>query len=232
MLLDHILLPDRKAEPVSTAIWSALPPEQRSDGYDRIATAYDRVVGNSLYNRVVWGASVKDYAGAARDGLAGASSGPILDCGCGSLIFTADAYQSAPLDRMILLDRSLGMMQRGAARLPAGQFLQGDAFDMPFCDASFETIFAWGFLHVVGSGSPLLNELSRVAKPGATIILSSLVKTRRRIGNAVLDLLNRQGEAASPETETDITRAFGDVFELSSRTLHGSMLVLRGTARG
>ncbi len=214
------------------SIWSTLPTEQQSDGYDRMAAAYDRVVGNGLYNRIVWGASVKDYSGAARNALTGAGGGPILDCGCGSLVFTAQAYQSAPLDRMILFDRSLGMMQRGAARLPRGQFVQGDAFDLPFKDASFETIFAWGFLHVVGSGSPLLTELNRVAKPGATIILSSLVLTQRRIGNAMLAMLNRQGESAKPETAADVVSAFEGVFDLTSQTLHGSMLVLRGTARG
>jgi ubiquinone/menaquinone biosynthesis C-methylase UbiE len=230
--LSDVLLPNRDAEPVSPHIWSTLPPDQRADGYDRMAKAYDRVVGNRLYNRLVWGASVQDYAGAARDGLQGAGKGAILDCGCGSLVFTAKPYQIAPLDRMILFDQSLGMMQRGAARLPGGQFLQGDAFDLPFRDRAFETIFAWGFLHVVGTKSPLLAELARVAAPNASITLSSLVLTKRGIGNRMLGLLHRQGEAARPETEAEVTRAFSDKFNLTSQALYGSMLVLSGTARG
>ena len=232
MPLSDVLLSNRSAEPVYPGIWSTLPADQRVDGYDRMAKAYDRVVGNGLYNRLVWGASVQNYADGARVGLRDAGGGPILDCGCGSLVFTAKPYQSAPLDRMILFDRSLGMMQRGAARLPGGQFLQGDAFDLPFRDGAFETVFAWGFLHVVGTKSPLLAELRRVAAPDATVTLSSLVLTNRAIGNRMLGLLHRQGEAATPETEAEVTRAFSDTFTLASQTLYGSMLVLQGTARG
>ncbi len=231
-LLNTLLHPSRKVELVSPGILSALPVDQRADSYDRMAKAYDWVVGNDVYNRIVWGASANDYARAARDGLADAGPGPILDCGCGSLVFTAKPYQSAPLDRMVLFDRSLGMMERGTGRLSGGQFVQGDAFDMPFQDASFDTIFAWGFLHVVGSGSPLLSELRRVAAPGATIILSSLVLTQRRLGNKMLALLNRKGEAATPETAADVAQAFARSFEVTTHNLHGSMLVLRGTARG
>jgi ubiquinone/menaquinone biosynthesis C-methylase UbiE len=230
--LTDILAPGRTGDPVSPGIWSTLPLHQRADSYDKMATAYDNVVGNSLYNRIVWGASIGDYAATAREALNGATRGAILDCGCGSLVFTAKAYKSAPLDRMILFDRSLGMMKRGAARLPAGQFIQGDAFDLPFRDGTFETLFAWGFLHVVGSASPLLSELCRVAAPGATITISSLVLTNRWAGNRMLALLHRQGEAASPQTEAEVMQAFSNIFELTSHTLHGSMLILRGKVRG
>ncbi len=97
MLVDKILLPDPTAEPIATAIWSTLPADQRSDGYDRMAEAYDRVMGNGFYNRLVWGASVRNYAGAAHEGLAGAGDEPILDCRCGLLVFTAQACHCAPL---------------------------------------------------------------------------------------------------------------------------------------
>jgi ubiquinone/menaquinone biosynthesis C-methylase UbiE len=231
MKLSDILLPNRNCDLVSPGIWSTLPAGQRANGYDRMAKIYDRVVGNALYNRVVWGASVHDYADTAQKGLAEAVNGPILDCGCGSLVFTADAYKTATLNQMILFDRSLGMMQRGAARLRNGQFVQGDAFDLPFRDASFDTVFAWGFLHVVGTKSPLLEELHRVAAPNATIILSSLVLTKHTIGNKMLALLHRQGEAAAPESQVEVTLAFSDKFEITSHSLHGSMLVLHGKVR-
>jgi ubiquinone/menaquinone biosynthesis C-methylase UbiE len=231
-LLANILLPGRTAKTVSHGIWSTLPMEQQADSYDKMARAYDVVVGNSLYNRIVWGASTSDYATEAREGLSYASAGSALDCGCGSLVFTARPYQSAPLDRMILFDRSLGMLRRGAARLPNGQFVQGDAFDMPFRSATFETIFAWGFLHVVGSRSPLLSELCRVAAPGAPITISSLVLTNRWVGNKMLGLLHSQGEAATPETEAEVIQAFSNIFSLTSHSLHGSMLILRGKVRG
>jgi ubiquinone/menaquinone biosynthesis C-methylase UbiE len=230
MTIADCLTPGYVLEQIAPNIWSALPPTERGDGYDRIARTYDWVVGNGVYNRIVWGASVRDYAGAARDAVATLGDGMMLDCGCGSLVFTAEPYHSAPLDRCILFDRSLGMMQRGGARLPAGQFVQGDAFALPFADAVFSTVVAWGFLHVVGTQSPLLAELKRVAAPGATVAISSLVLTDRGLGNRMLRLLHKNGEATAPETRADVTAAFSQLFQLDSATLHGSMLVLRDRA--
>lgn len=230
MTMTACLAPGHSLEQIDPNIWSTLAPADRGDGYDKIARTYDWVVGNGVYNRVVWGASVHDYAAAARDAVATMGDGLLLDCGCGSLVITADAYRGAPLDRMILFDRSLGMIRRGAARLPGGRFVQGDAFNMPFADETFSTVAAWGFLHVGGTGSPLLAELRRVAAPGATIMLSSLALTDRAVGNRMLGLLHRNGEAAQPETQAAITAVFTHLFQLESATIRGNMLVLRGRA--
>jgi ubiquinone/menaquinone biosynthesis C-methylase UbiE len=229
MTISDIVSGTRLPEQCAPNIWSTLPSEDRGDGYDRVARTYDIVVGNSLYNRLVWGAWARTYADAARQAVADMGPGLMLDCGCGSLVFTADPYRAAPTDRMILFDRSMGMMQRGAARLPSGQFVQGDAFAMPFRDATFSAVVAWGFLHVVGSASPLLAELRRVAAPGATVTISSLVLTDRPVGNRMLGLLHRNGEATEPETQAAVVAAFSQMFRLQSERLHGSMLVLRGT---
>lgn len=228
LITDHLLASGQQLEQLSSNIQSALAPAARADGYDRIARTYDWVVGNSLYNRIIWGAWASTYTAAARGTVAAMGDGPMLDCGCGSLVFTAEAYRSAPLERIILFDRSLGMMYRGAARLPQGQFVQGDAFAMPFADSSFSTVVAWGFLHVVGTGSTLLDELRRVAAPGASITISSLVLTDRAIGNSMLRLLHRTGEATEAESQVAVIEAFSRIFTIESKTLHGSMLILQG----
>lgn len=222
------LLPDRNLELLSPALWSSLIIQDRSDSYDKMAWAYDLLVGNSLYNRVVWGTWAKTYSDAADREIIQAARGPIIDIGCGSLIFTAKPYLSAPLTRMILFDRSLGMMKRGQARLPRGQFVQGDAFNSPFQDGVFETVLAWGFLHVVGSRSPLLSEMCRIAESGANISLSTLVLSERRIGNKMLQLLHDKGEAAPPETAENVINAFKRHFLLTDKIQKGSMLFLRG----
>ncbi|MFM6852644.1 MAG: class I SAM-dependent methyltransferase [Sphingopyxis sp.] len=180
---------------VDGPIRSALAAEDEPASYDGMAGTYDRIVGNRLYNRLVWGVATAAYAQAAQDAVAdgAARGGAMADIGCGSLVFTAAPYAHAPADRMILADRSIGMLRRAAARLPMGRFAQVDALAMPFADGQFATVMSWGMLHLFGSGSAFLPELRRVAARGARVSLSMLVLTDRRIGNAMLVQLHRRG---------------------------------------
>jgi ubiquinone/menaquinone biosynthesis C-methylase UbiE len=230
MDLSQCLLPDQRAVLLSNGIWSTLAVTDRPDSYDKMARVYDWMVGNSLYNRLIWGNGTKAYSDAAQNVLAQSTGGPIIDIGCGSLVFTAKPYQSAPLNNLILFDRSLGMMQRGKARLPEGQFVQGDAFAMPFQNGIFNTVMAWGFLHVVGSKSPMLSEMCRIAKPGASVALSTLVLSNRRIGNTMLQILHNKGEADEPEAMKDIVGAFESYFTITQVEMKGNMLFLNGRA--
>jgi ubiquinone/menaquinone biosynthesis C-methylase UbiE len=163
-LLSQVVETAHAIERVDGPICSATPPRERAADYDRIAAGYDMVVGTTLYNRLVWGNWARHYSEAAQRFLAEAPAGPLLDCGCGSLVFTANAYrQSAAQDRLVLQDRSLGMLRRGAKRAANGTFLQADAAAMPFKQEAFTGVMSWGMLHVFGTGSPFLGQLKRVS---------------------------------------------------------------------
>lgn len=224
-----ILSPELDLHLDKAGIYSAIPPERSEAEYDSIASLYDLVIGNSVYNRIVWGNWADRYVQSARHALASANADDwILDCGCGSLCFTAKAYRDAPLDRMILLDRSIGMLGRAQKRLPQSHFIQADALAMPFKAQTFGTSMAWGMLHIFGSASPLLKELYRVTKPGGKVFMSTLVLSKRGIGNRLLHTLNAKGEIASPESAETIRHAFGEHFEIIRTELVGSMLLLEG----
>lgn len=225
-----VFAPDARLAPVAAGIRSSLPVSQRAAGYDRIAATYDAVVGNAVYNRLVWGCPVARYAQAAETLIAAAPTGPLLDLGCGSLVFTHAAYRPVA-DRLILFDRSLAMLSRGRRRLPQGQFVQGDAFAKPFKPGAFAGGCAWGMLHVFGTGSLFLDALASTVEPGAPIAISTLVLSDRRIGNAMLGLLHRQGEAARPETADAVRRAFDTLFVTDTVDQCGSMLFLTGRRR-
>lgn len=214
-----------------SGIWTCLPPEERSADYDRIASGYDLLVGNPVYNRIVWGAWPSRYTDAAARALELAPDGPSLDCGCGSLVFTAPAYRQAKPDRLVLFDNSIGMMMRGQRRLPHATFVQGSALDMPFADGLFPNVMAWGLLHVFGSGSRLLPELRRVTAESGTISISTLVLGERRIANRMLTLLHRKGEVAEPETGEQVMTAFSRFFQLEHHERRGAMLFLEGRAQ-
>lgn len=113
-------------------IASCLADADRPAHYDRNALGYDLLISSAVYHRPAWGAWPSCHAEAARMALADCPSGPILDAGCGSLLFTADVYRTVGRTEMICLDRSLGMLRRGQRRMPAGQFWHGGALALPF----------------------------------------------------------------------------------------------------
>ena len=73
----------------------AFSAPERVRAYDLGAWFYDLVVGSRLYHRTVWGMPPDQHLAFARRALdlssnePDESDGPILDAGCGSLLFTA-----------------------------------------------------------------------------------------------------------------------------------------------
>ena len=61
--LESLLAPGRALRPAGAGVVSALSSADEGAPYDRRAAAYDRLIGNRVYNRLVWGASVADYEG-------------------------------------------------------------------------------------------------------------------------------------------------------------------------
>ena len=226
--IERLLKPGIGPQPVADGIATVLPSAERPADYDRIAGLYDLIVGNSLYNRLVWGNWPSRYAGAARRAVETAKEGAVLDCACGSLCFTAGAYRTARPERMLLFDRSLGMLRRAQRRLPNGRFLQGDALAMPFADGVFQTTMAWGLLHIFEAGSPLLHELRRVTAPGGQVFATGLALAGRSQGDGMLAQLHKRGEAAAPRRWEGMRDEFHSVFPGSRADLQGNMLLLEG----
>ncbi len=230
-LLEGVVQAGKALEQLDGRLWSAIAPEERGADYDRLAASYDMVVGNTLYNRLVWGNWAQHYRDAAAQFLADAPAGPLLDCGCGSLVFTGKIYrQSAALNKLVLMDRSLGMLRRGAGRVADATFLQADALAMPFRSEAFAGVMSWGMLHVFGTASPLLSQLKAVSAKGASIAISTLVLADRPLGNRMLRLLHRNGEVAVPESEDQVCAAFERLFQITKKSLRGNMLMLEGRA--
>ena len=59
------------------------------------------------------------------------------------------------------------------ARVP-GEFVQGDAFDLPFSEGSFDAVFSTGLLEHYADPSPIVAEMSRVLRPGG-VLFSDIV---------------------------------------------------------
>lgn len=195
----------RPLRPLDERLFSVLPEGTAGHAYDNRARAYDRMIGSRLYNRVAWGTSPADYRRFARRAVQSAPGGWLLDAGCGTLLLTADAYRAAPTRPIVVLDQSLGMLQRardrmlgGGKKLPAHVvFLQADLLDLPFRPGAFRTVMSMGMLHLFADVGPLAASLESLLLPDGALFLTSLV-ANGRLGDRYLRFLHGKGETAEP----------------------------------
>ena len=216
---------------VEDGIYSVLSDQPHTHLYDGRAGVYDLVVGTRIYNRVMWGASMPDYVAFAEQAVASNSTGILLDAGCGSLLFTAQAYLVC--QRPILAcDQSLNMLRRARSRLmklagylPEQIFLlQADLNALPFRPASFSTVLCMNVLHHLADGKGLLCSLKKLLAADGHLYLTSLVKGSRLIGDYYLDALYKRGDFVRPRTGEELEALLvGSFGENVSYTKQGNM---------
>lgn len=196
-------------EGIHTVLKNAPHPHQ----YDRKAALYDFLAGNRLYNRLLWGGSPEHYAAFARRADHAQPAGPFLDAGCGSLLFTAEAYLSC--GRMVIAcDQSLDMLRRARARLRkfGGQarsdifLVQADLRDLPFRQNIFQTVLCMNVLHHCADAEVLLRALNQLLTATGQLYLTSLVLSKRLLGDAYLRLLHKQGWIVRPRSAAELNR--------------------------
>ena len=106
--------------------------------------------------------------------LTGHDLGVVLDIGTGTGRM-AELFASMA-ERIVALDKNLEMMRVARAKLqhlPTAQIelVQGDFADLPFADASFDTVLLHQVLHFAQDPSIALAEAARVTKAGGKIAI-------------------------------------------------------------
>ncbi len=98
----------------------------------------------------------------------------ILDVGCGTGVFTQDALDHGAI--IVGLDISIPMLQQAAKKLAGLPFtaLAGNMTSLPFVDNSFDKVYSMTAIEFVADAQQAVNELNRVARRGAKIVLSTL----------------------------------------------------------
>lgn len=197
---------------IEDGIYSALSDTSSKFHYDdKRARIYDLLVGTRLYNAAMWGSSPNDYVAFAREAINSASEGEFLDAGCGSLLFTAEAYGESKR-QIIAADQSLSMLRRARRRmidlagsLPEHIFLlQADLKDLPFRPDSFRTVLCLNVLHQFKDAGALILNLKRSLNFGGRLYLTSLVTNGRFIGDNYLNALYAAGEFVRPRSEVKL----------------------------
>ncbi len=105
----------------------------------------------------------------------------VLDAGCGSGVFSVIfAEKGAVATAMDASEKAIEAgkalkRERGAEGV---EFLKADMLKLPFEDASFDIVWAWGTVHHTGRPTAALDELVRVLRDDGTMLLALYRKTR------------------------------------------------------
>jgi demethylmenaquinone methyltransferase/2-methoxy-6-polyprenyl-1,4-benzoquinol methylase len=154
--------------------------------FDRIARRYD------LVNTVLSGGTDGGWRRRAARATSLQPTGSALDVACGSGKLTAELARIAGrAGRVAGLDFSAHMLEI-ARRDHAGiEFLEGDALNLPFDDASFDaSTIAFGLRNLA---DPVrgLREMQRVVKPGGRSVVLEFVRPPKNVVGAAYRLYLR-----------------------------------------
>lgn len=199
-------------------IYSVIQDGVSTNFFDKMASFYDLVICNPLYNRLVWGYSVKNYDIFTHNALTSSKDGWVLDAGCGSLAFTAKTYLRYSERPVVLLDHSLSLLRIAKSRLirlngdvPANMvFLQGDALQLPFRPKIFKTIISLNLLHVLDDVKKVLLGFRNILTDHGTMSFTTLIENNRFADKYLYYVL---GKAAGvvPRKARDLFKMFNDI---------------------
>ncbi|RNJ62374.1 MAG: methyltransferase domain-containing protein [Porphyrobacter sp. IPPAS B-1204] len=134
------------------------------------------------------------------EAMADAPLGVMLDIGTGTGRM-AELFADRA-ERIVALDKNLEMLRVARAKLqhlPTAQIemVQGDFYDLPFADASFDTVLLHQVLHFATDPLPALAEAARVMRAGGRIAIVDFAahdheELRTRHQHARLGFTDRQ----------------------------------------
>lgn len=208
--LSALLLENTTLRSVESSIYSVLPNNESGNEYDtQFGFIYDLIACNPIYNRLIWGYSVKRFAQIVNDALRFTPEGNVLDLGCGSLAFSAKAYSQCAERPVVLADQSLKMLRMAKSRLIKlkGEvpdnlvFLHSDARHLPFQENAFTTIISENLLHCLDDTNIFLKQLRDIISKNGKIYFTTLVKSNR-LADKYLNALADSGKLIS-RTVTD-----------------------------
>lgn len=112
----------------------------------------------------------------------------------------ADEYEG--YREVVLLDASPALLEQAHARIAGDtrfSVVAGDAFGLPFADASFDAVVCVRVIHHFRDPRPAIDELARVLRPGGVLVLETANK--RNLKSIAGYLLGRRPSPLSRGSE-------------------------------
>lgn len=230
--LSEVIRGDVTLRAVEPHIYSLAAPGDETNEYDGVFGAvYDRVACSGLYNRLVWGYRTRVYHSLCLDALR-ASSGWMLDAGCGSLAFTARTYAASATRPVVLLDQSVSLLRMAKRRLVQANgrvpgnvvFLHGDVLRLPFAPGTFTTVLALNLLHVLPALPAALREFRRILTEDGGLTCTTLVKGAR-LADRYLDRLAKAG-LLRPRSIDQVLASFDEAGMQHTHGVEGNLAII------
>lgn len=163
------------------------------------ATFYDRVMSQTEHHGL----------GEHRDQLLAGASGRVLEIGAGTGVNLAH-YPESGIESLVLTEPEAPMARRLEDRVSGShrnsQVLRASADDLPFPDASFDTVVATLVLCTVPDPQRALAEVHRVLAPGGRLLFLEHVRhdepERARKQDRITPIWKRVGHGCHPNRDT------------------------------
>ncbi len=102
----------------------------------------------------------------------------VLDCGCGPGSITCDFARVAVAGHVTGIDREDSQVELARGRalssaIPNVDFQTASIYSLPFCDSSFDVVFAHAIFEHISSHERALAEMLRVLTPGGLVAIRS-----------------------------------------------------------
>jgi len=175
---DDPIAPLDSAPGVAVLTGNAASPASVAELFDEIAPVYDRL------NTVMTFGADRRWRRAAADAAGLLAGGAAIDVAAGTgKLAAALAERVGPFGRILAVDLSARMIERGNAALPdlvQLEFRQADALDLPVEDGEFDAATIAFGLRNLSDFEAGFRELRRVVRPGGRVVCLELTMPRPR----------------------------------------------------